>query len=135
MDSANPQYRELIHKDITDKILKAFFHVHSALGYGFLEIVYQRAMPLALARLGVACVREVPLRIHFLGECVGKYRADLIVETKVIVETKAAPQVTSKHDLQIYNYLRASNLEVGLVLNFGPTATFHRYVRSHRRRD
>jgi len=128
-------YRTLIHKATTDKILKAFFQVHTALGYGFLEVVYQRAIHLTLTRMGVECRREVPMDVYYLAECVGEYRADLVVEGKVIVETKASPGITSKHDLQIYNYLKASKLEVGLVLNLGPTATFHRYVCSDNRKS
>ena len=134
MQQGHPRYRTLIHKEITDKILKAFFHIHTTLGYGFLEVVYQRAMPIALARLGIACQREVAMDVFYLGECVGEYRADLVVDGKVIVETKASPGITSKHDLQIYNYLKASKLEVGLVLNFGPIATFQRYECSDNRK-
>ena len=134
MQKDHPRYRTLIHGDITDKILKAFFNVHTTLGYGFLEVVYQRSMPIALARLGISCQREVPMNVYYMGACVGEYRADLVVEGKVIVETKASPGITSKHDLQIYNYLKASKLEVGLVLNFGPIATFQRYVCSDNRK-
>ncbi|MEO7358702.1 MAG: GxxExxY protein [Gemmatimonadaceae bacterium] len=135
MHRDHSRYRTLIHKETTDKILKAFFHIHTTLGYGFLEVVYQRAMPIALAKLGIDCQREVPMDVYYLGECVGEYRADLVVAGKVIVETKASPSIMSKHDLQIYNYLKASKLEVGLVLNFGPTATFHRYVCSDNRKS
>ncbi|MGV3710280.1 MAG: GxxExxY protein [Gemmatimonas sp.] len=122
-----------MHADITDKILKSFFEVHTALDYGCLESVYSRAMAVALSRNGLQWRREVPYNVYFHGECVGEYRADLVVENKVIVEIKSVSGIGPVHDRQIYNYLRLSNLQVGLILNFGPTANFHRYVNTHRR--
>lgn len=111
-------------------ILGAFFEVYNELGYGFLESVYQRALPIALRARGVQCQREVPVTVHYRGEPVGEYRVDLIVERTVIVEAKAADKLVQAHESQLLDYLRATGLEVGLVLNFGPQATFRRVVRS-----
>jgi GxxExxY protein len=84
----------LVHGEITRQIIGAFFDVYNALGYGFVESVYQRALPLALTARGVAGEREVPLTVRFRGVVVGEYRADLIAEGKVIVETKVATGFT-----------------------------------------
>jgi GxxExxY protein len=120
----------LVHGEITRQIIGAFFDVYNALGYGFVESVYQRALPLALTARGVACEREVPLTVRFRGVVVGEYRADLIAEGKVIVEAKVADRIHSFHETQLLNYLRATNIAVGLLLNFGPRPTFRRLLLS-----
>jgi GxxExxY protein len=119
---------ELVHGEITREIIGAFFDVYGELGYGFVESVYQRALPIALAARGVRSVREVPMGVMFRGEPVGHYRADLIVEGKVIVESKVAERVLPVHEMQLLNYLKATGITVGLVLNFGPKATFRRLL-------
>ena len=118
----------LVHGELTRHIIGAFFEVYNELGYGFVESVYQRALPLALAAQGVRSEREVPLSVRFRGEVVGDYRADLIVEGKVIVESKVADKILPVHEMQLLNYLRATGITVGLVLNFGPRPTFRRLL-------
>jgi GxxExxY protein len=118
----------LVHGELTRHIIGAFFEVYNELGYGFVESVYQRALPLALAARGVRSEREVPLSVRFRGEVVGDYRADLIVEGKVIVESKVADKILPVHEMQLLNYLRATGITVGLVLNFGPRPTFRRLL-------
>lgn len=118
----------LLHGELTREVIGAFFDVYNELGYGFVESVYQRALPLALKAKGIECAREVALAIRFRGEDVGDYRADLVVEGKVIVETKAAEKIMPVHEMQLLNYLRGTGLHVGLVLNFGPRATFRRLI-------
>ena len=118
----------LVHGDLTRQIIGAFYDVYNALGHGFVEAVYQRAMPVALAARGVKSEREVPLTVSFKGVNVGEYRADLIVDNKVIVESKVALKIVPIHEIQLVNYLRASRLAVGLILNFGPQPTFRRLL-------
>ncbi|MFI5243707.1 MAG: GxxExxY protein [Gemmatimonadales bacterium] len=121
---------ELLHGEVTREIIGAFFDVYNELGYGFFESVYQRALPLALTARGISCDREVPLIVRFRGAVVGEYRADLIVEQRVIVESKVAEKILPAHELQLLNYLKATGITVGLVLNFGPRATFRRLLLS-----
>lgn len=118
----------LVHGDLTREIIGAFYDVYNGLGFGFVESVYQRAVPVALAKRGVRCAREVPMNVKFEGVEVGVYRADLIVDGKVIVECKVADRIVRVHELQLLNYLRATALTVGLILNFGPKATFRRLL-------
>jgi len=118
----------LVHGEVTREIIGAFFDVYNELGYGFVEAVYQRALPVALAMRGVQSARETPLSVWFRGEIVGHYRADLIVEGKVIVECKVADRILPVHEVQLLNYLKATGIAVGLVLNFGPQPTFRRLL-------
>lgn len=120
----------LVHRDITREVIGAFFEVYDELGHGFIESVYQRAMPIALSARGVQSEREVPLRVHFRGYPVGDYRADLVVAQRVIVEIKAADRLLPVHEIQLLNYLRATGLQVGLLLNFGPRRSFRRLILS-----
>lgn len=119
---------ELVHGDLTREIIGAFYEVYREIGPGFLESVYQRSMPIALAARGVSSEKEVSITMRFRGVVVGDYRADLIAEGKVIVETKVSDQIAQAHEMQLLNYLRASSLRVGLLLNFGPRPTFRRLL-------
>src|ERR1035437_6476745 len=107
----------LVHGDLTREIIGAFYDVYNKLGYGFVESVYQRALPVALSKRGVRCASEVPMNVQFEGVEVGVYRADLIVDRKVIVESKVADKIARVHELQLLNYLRATGLTVVLILN------------------
>ena len=118
----------LIHSEITHGIIGAFYEIYRRLGYGYCEAVYQRALPIELSVRGLQAAREVPLVVHYRGQNVGEYRADLIVEEKVIVETKVGERIIQAHEMQLLNYLSATRLRVGLVLNFGPRPTFRRLV-------
>ncbi len=123
------------HGEITDKILHVFFKVvYPALGYGFLEKVYVRALMIALQRLGLQVENEVKIPVYFQGEIVGEYYADIVVEGKVIVEVKAAERIAPEHEAQLLNYLRATPYEVGLLLNFGPKAEFCRKAFDNERK-
>lgn len=124
----------LLHGEISHEILGAFFRVHSALGHGFLEAVYRRALAQEIQRRGLAVATEVPYTIEFNGEKVGDYRADLVVAGKVIVECKAAEYLTVAHEAQLLNYLGASGIELGLLLNFGARASFRRLICSSPRK-
>lgn len=120
----------LLHGELSHEILGAFFSVHTTLGHGFLEAAYQYALVAELRTRRLAVATEVPVRIRYKGGIVGEYRADLVVARTVIVECKVAEFLTTVHEAQLLNYLKASGLELGLLLNFGPRATFRRLIRS-----
>ena len=118
----------MIHRDVTDRVLRAFYRVYNTLGYGFLEKVYEQAMMMELRHMGLRCVRQQPIEVYYHGERVGEYFADLIVEECVIVELKAAESLREEHEAQLINYLKATEIEVGLLLNFGKKPQFKRKV-------
>lgn len=124
--------QHLAEKTLTEQILGIFYDVYNELGYGFLESVYENAMVVALRAAGLEAARQVPFTVEFHGEIVGEYRADLIVNGRVIVEIKAIVALSSAQEAQLLNYLKASGLEVGLLLNFGPKAEFKRKVLSRK---
>lgn len=119
---------ELLHKDITDKILKAFYTVYNTLGYGFLEKVYENALYLELLKAGVRVVKQYPVKVYYDSQQVGEYFADLLVEDLIIIELKAAEGIVEEHEHQLLNYLKATDKEVGLLLNFGKKPAFKRKV-------
>jgi GxxExxY protein len=116
----------MLHKDITDGVLKAFFTVYNALGYGFLEKVYERALAHELNRHGFTVWQQMPITVWYDGLKVGEYIADLLINNAVIIELKAAETLAPQHSAQLLNYLKATEIEVGLLLNFGPRPTFER---------
>ena len=117
---------ELLHKDITDKIIKAFYKVYNELGFGFLEKVYQNALFLELIAMGLYCEKQKPIKVYYNGQIIGGYFADLIINGCVIIELKAAETLVKEHELQLINYLKATEIEVGLLLNFGKKPQFKR---------
>jgi len=125
---------ELLHKAITDRILGAFYQVHWELGSGYLESVYANGMEIALRENGLRVEREVPVSVHFRGRRVGTFRADMIVESVVLLEFKAGDRLDPSAEPQLINYLRASRLQVGLILHFGPKASFMRRVLTNDRK-
>ena len=128
--------QNLKHKEITDKILYAFFKVvYPALGFGFLEKVYENAMVIALREMGLKVEQQVKIVVYFAGQIVGEYYADLVVEGCVVVELKAVQTLLEEHDAQLLNYLRATEYEVGLLLNFGPQPRFRRKVFDNERKS
>ncbi len=119
---------ELLHKEITDVAIKTFYEVYNELGFGFLERVYQNAMYFELKAQGLNCETEKPIKVYYKNLVVGEYRADIILENKVILELKATPTLVYENELQLINYLKATEIEVGLLLNFGQKAEFKRKV-------
>jgi GxxExxY protein len=109
----------MLHEALTGKILEASFEVIRELGAGFLEGVYQNALLVALRQKGIKAEARVPLLVRFRGEVVGEYFADLLVDGKVIVELKAVKDLAPEHQAQLINYLKATGIEVGLLINFG----------------
>ena len=126
--------QRLLHKNTTDKIIEAFYYVYNRLGYGFLEKVYENALVIVLRKSGCIVAQQVPIKVLFEGELVGDYYADLIVNGCVIVEAKVAESIAEAHEAQLINYLRATDIEVGLLLNFGPKPEFRRKVFSNARK-
>ncbi len=116
------------HHEITQRIIGIFYEVYNVLGYGFLEKVYQSAMELRLNKAGLSVAPQHPIEVHFDGQVIGEYFADLVVEEKIIIELKAVQQLTAEHEAQLLHYLRATGYEVGLLLNFGPRPEIHRKV-------
>lgn len=130
-DSPDPREREgLLYGDITEIIIGAFYYVYNKLGYGFLEKVYRNALALVLTSRGLHVATEVPVDVYFEGQVVGSYRADLIVEDRVICEIKATDLRLRADEMQLMNYLRASELRVGLLLRFGPKPEVKRVIRT-----
>ncbi len=116
----------LKHREITNLILKAFYTVYNELGYGFLEKVYENALAIEAAGSGLAVGQQIPIEVIYRQQKVGHYDADLTVNSLVIVELKAVQELTKAHEAQLLNYLKATRFEVGLLLNFGPEASFRR---------
>ena len=114
------------HEEVTQRILKCAFEVQNALGCGFLEKVYQKAMGVALQREGLDASSQVPLRVHFQGVLVGAYYADFVVAQAVLVEIKATEANPTIHVAQVLNYLKATGLRVGLLINFGSPKLHYR---------
>jgi len=124
----------MLHEDITEKIIKAFYKVYNTLGYGFLEKVYQRALFIELRKMGFECHMEFPIRVHYDGIQVGDYRADIIVNDIVIIENKAAEALVEDNEFQLINYLKATEIEVGILLNFGKKPEFKRKIFTNDRK-
>ncbi|MEX0967371.1 MAG: GxxExxY protein [Bacteroidia bacterium] len=120
------------HSEVTEKIIKCFYKVYNYLGYGFLEKVYERAMWLELRKQFKNVRAQQAIEVFYENERVGEYFADLIIEEKVIVELKAAENLCEAHEAQLTNYLRATDMEVGLLLNFGKEPQFKRKAFSNK---
>lgn len=121
----------MLHKEITEKIIKAFFNVYNELGCGFLEKVYENALLNEFEDLGQKAEPQRLIIVKYKGRSVGNYYADFVIEDKVIVELKAAECLQKIHAMQLMNYLKATDLEVGLLLNFGAKAEFQRVIFSN----
>lgn len=117
-----------LHSDLTDGIIKCYFHVYNSLGFGFLEKVYENAMKIELEKRGFKVECQKPITVLFEGCVVGEYFADMVVNDLVILELKASESLTQKHQYQLQNYLKATKYEVGLLLNFGQRPEFARKI-------
>lgn len=133
MDEQDLQDEGLLHADITKIVIGCAFEVIKELGAGFLESVYEKALVLALRQRGLSASSQHPRKVLFRGECVGDFFADILVEQKVLVELKAVRTLAPEHQAQIINYLNATQMEVGLLINFGnPKLEFKRLTRTKR---
>jgi GxxExxY protein len=125
---------EFKHQDLTRKIIGVFYEVYNELGHGFLESVCEAAMLIALREAGLKAEPQMPIAVYFRGNRVGDFRADLMVENAVLLELKAARALDSSHEAQLLNYLRATEIEVGLLLNFGTKPEFKRLAFDNERK-
>ena len=120
-----------LHKSITDKIIKCFYEVYNTLGYGFLEKVYELSLYEELTSNGLECERQKKIEVYYKDKLVGDYYADILVANKVILELKAAESLCEEHEYQLINYLKATDIELGLLLNFGKKPEIKRKIFSN----
>ncbi len=125
----------MLHDEITSRIIASFYRVYRVLGYGFLEKVYERAMVIDLRSGKVHIDQKVGIKVYYNGQIVGNYYADLLAEGKVIIELKAVDVLAEEHELQLINYLKATDIEVGLLLNFGPRPQVIRKIFTNDRKN
>lgn len=119
---------KLIHEEITAKIIKSYYKVYNTLGYGFLEKVYENALVIELRKNGLEIKSQHPISVLYESEIVGEYFADIVVNGIVVLELKAVKEISEEHECQLINYLKATNIELGLLLNFGKEAEYKRKV-------
>lgn len=119
---------EYLHKELTDRVIGCSFKVHKELGAGFLEKVYQNALAIELKEAGIFFEQECPLNVSYRGFIVGEYVPDFIIDRKVIVELKAVSMLSSPHEVQLVNYLKATGLNIGLLINFGKSVAIKRRI-------
>lgn len=121
----------MLHREVTGLVIKSFYNVYNKLGYGFLEKVYEKALLIEFQKKGLHGVAQYPIKVTYRGIDVGEYFADIYVSNCVIVEVKAAEFINLEHELQLINYLRATDSEIGLLLNFGRKPEFRRKIYSN----
>lgn len=122
------------HSDITGVLLGAFFQLHKEPGFGFAEKVYQAALAILLEELGLMVEQHTQIRVYFHGKIIGEYIVDMVVNGVILLELKSVERLIPAHDAQMLNYLKSTELEVGLLLNFGPQAEFHRKIFDNTRK-
>jgi GxxExxY protein len=122
------------HEQLTEQIIKGFYTVYRALGYGFLEKVYENSLAIELRKMRLEVVQQAEIKVYYAGVVVGEYYADLLVADAVIVEIKAVRALLKEHEAQLLNYLKATPYEVGLLLNFGPKPEIKRKVYDNERK-
>jgi GxxExxY protein len=125
---------ELYEGKLTHSVIGAFYEVHNNLGFGFLERFYVMALERELLQRGHRVAREVSVNVFYKGQELGSQRLDLIVNERLVIETKAASELHKSATRQLYNYLKATNLELGLLLHFGPEAKFYRVICRNERK-
>ncbi len=123
---------QYLHSDLTDKIIKCFYKVYNTLGYGFLEKVYEKALCIELDKLGLEIKQQHPISVYYENQLIGEYYADIIVDDKVIIELKAIESLKDVHGNQLLNYLKATEIEIGLLLNFGIKPEIKRKIFTNR---
>jgi len=119
----------------TEKIIKCFYETYNTLGYGFLEKVYENALLKELAANGFHCESQKKITVNYKGDRVGEYFADILIDNEIILELKAAESLCKEHEYQLINYLKATNIELGLLLNFGEKPEIRRKIFTNNRKD
>lgn len=122
----------MIEEELTGQIIKCYYKVYNTLGHGFLERIYHNSMIIELVSQGLRVETEKPIAVFYQGRVVGTFVADIVVEDRVVVELKANERLIEAHEAQLVNYLRATEIEIGLLFNFGKTAEFKRKVFSNK---
>lgn len=125
----------LKHRELTEQLIGIFFNIYNELGHGFLECVYEQAFSVVLAESKIFFERQIAVPVWFHRTQIGEFRADLLIEKKVLIELNAGRDIDTAWEKQLLNYLRATDVEVGLLFNFGPTAQFKRYVFENDRKN
>jgi len=130
----DPNSSKLLHADLTEKVIGVFYDVYNDLGYGFLESVYENGLSLALSEAGLQVARQKLIDVWYRGTKIGDFRADIIVNDVLLLELKTASTIDHSFEKQTQNYLKATKLEVALILNFGPAPQFRRLVFENKRK-
>ena len=118
---------KLVDESVTHEIIGGFFAVHNKLRFGFLEQIYKDALQLELRGRRLTVQRETLVRVYYGDTPIGRYRTDFVVENRVVLEIKSTAKIANEHHRQLHNYLRATDLEIGFLLHFGPAAKFYRF--------
>ena len=118
------------HQELTAKIIECAYKVHNTLGFGFLEAIYQNALLIELLKAGLQAEKEKKIQVYYDTQLVGDYMADIIVENKVILELKSVKDLHPAHSAQLINYLKATGIEIGLLINFGGSVEIKRKILS-----
>ncbi len=126
---------ELIHEDLSKKLIEIYYRVYNELSYGFLERVYKNAMCYELRAEGLPFTVEKQVVVHYKGAIVGDYRTDIVVDNKIMLELKAAESLVHAHEIQLLNYLRCTEVEIGFLMNFGKTPQFSRKIYTNDRKS
>ncbi|MFQ5754004.1 MAG: GxxExxY protein [bacterium] len=119
---------EFLYEKLTEKIIKCFYIVHDELGNGYLESVYETALMIELLDQGLKAESQKPLNVFYKGHLIGEFKADIVVENKVLIEVKAVSKLTPQHEAQIINYLKTTGIKIGLLVNFGEELEFKRRI-------
>ena len=120
--------KKYLHEELSSKIIACFYNVYNYLGYGFLEKVYENALKIELEKQNLVVEKQKPIKVLYEEKIVGEYFGDLIVENKIIIELKAAKSLCSEHEIQLINYLKATDIEIGLLMNFGKKPEIKRKI-------
>ena len=130
----NADFQDFKHKELTDKIINLFYRVYNKLGYGFLEKIYENALMIELKEENIDAVVQAPIKVYYKGQILGEFFADILADNKIIIEIKAAKVLMEEHEAQLLNYLKATNIEVGLLLKFGPKPEVKRKAFDNKRK-
>ncbi|MBP1712543.1 MAG: hypothetical protein H6Q43_1303 [Deltaproteobacteria bacterium] len=130
----NAEKSDFKYQELTEKIIKIFYKIYNRLGYGFLEKVYENAMMIELKKENIPALAQAPINVIYDDEVIGEYYADILVDNKIIVELKAARNLSGENEAQLLNYLKATGIEVGLLLNFGARPELKRKVFDNSRK-
>ena len=130
----NGVQHSLRHVDLTEKIIGIFYDVYNELGYGLLESIYECSLAIALQEAGLKVDRQVPIPVWFRGQKVGEFRGDMLIEDSVLLELKSARMLEPAHEAQLLHYLKSTEIEVGLLLNFGQRPQFRRLLFDNARK-